>query len=74
MEDVHECCPNAPYFEDEWDEVLIGSYNFNMCKLNFDNWPDNFLPGYYQLVIESFDEEGGEISRSNVIIEIELRD
>lgn len=67
MEDIHNCS-NVPYFEDKWDEILKGTFNFNMCKLSFDNWPESLLPGYYKLVVESFDENDS----LSVILEIEL--
>ncbi|KAL5275856.1 hypothetical protein ACFFRR_001594 [Megaselia abdita] len=71
MNDVHRCS-NAPYFEDEWNEIIKGTYTFNMCKLNFDNWPESVLPGFYKLVMDTFDDNDERVCSLGVILQIEF--
>lgn len=71
MEDIAKCT-NLPTFEGEWDEVLEGTYNFNMCKLGFESFPESLLPGFYKVVVEAFDDKDNMISSLGVILEIEL--
>lgn len=71
MDDIRQCS-NLPYIEDEWDEVLEGTYNFNMCKLSFNKWPETILPGYWKIVVETFDGNDDRVSSLTVILQIEL--